>query len=125
MECLLLASRTVAVDLRGDCVDWIPSRSTDQNTMKARQPEFRAIPQFDSGRWKLRLERVPAHPDNETTMGIEANHTFYWGTVWVLLRRSNSFSIMVIQSTVWCFPVPAFWMAWRALQSRYLREKTR
>src|SRR6266446_6537898 len=27
--------------------------------MKARQLELRAIPQFDSGRWKLRLERVP------------------------------------------------------------------
>jgi hypothetical protein len=27
--------------------------------MKTRQPEVRAIPQFDSGRWKLRLERVP------------------------------------------------------------------
>ena len=34
--------------------------------MKARQPELRAIPQFDCGRWKLRLERVPVHPDNET-----------------------------------------------------------
>jgi hypothetical protein len=36
--------------------------------MKARQPEFRAIPQFDAGRWKLRLERVPdstdKRPDN-------------------------------------------------------------
>jgi hypothetical protein len=30
--------------------------------MKARQPELRAIPQFDSGRWKLRLERVPVDP---------------------------------------------------------------
>ena len=39
--------------------------------MKVRQPEFRAIPQFDSGRWKLRLERVPADPDNETTMGVD------------------------------------------------------
>ena len=37
--------------------------------MKARQPEFRVIPQFDSGRWKLRLELVPVDPDNETTMG--------------------------------------------------------
>ena len=37
--------------------------------MKARQPEFRAIPQFDSGRWKLRLELVPLstdkRPDNQ------------------------------------------------------------
>jgi hypothetical protein len=33
--------------------------------------EFRAIPQFDSGRWKLRLERVPVDPDNETTIGMD------------------------------------------------------
>jgi hypothetical protein len=39
--------------------------------MKARQLELRAIPQFDSGRWKLRLERVPVDPDNETTMGMD------------------------------------------------------
>ena len=39
--------------------------------MKARQPELKAIPQFDSGRWKLRLERVPVDPDNETTMGVD------------------------------------------------------
>ena len=71
MDCFFLDSGTVALDLRGDCVDWIPGRSTDQNTMKTRQPEFRAIPQFDSGRWKLRLERVPAHPDNETTVGMD------------------------------------------------------
>jgi len=39
--------------------------------MKTRQPELRAIPQFDSGRWKLRLERVPVNPVNETTMGVD------------------------------------------------------
>ena len=39
--------------------------------MKTRQPELRGIPQFDSGRWKLRLERVPVDPDNETTMGTD------------------------------------------------------
>jgi hypothetical protein len=39
--------------------------------MKARQLELRAIPQFDSGRWKLRLERVPVDPDHETTMGMD------------------------------------------------------
>jgi hypothetical protein len=39
--------------------------------MKAGQPELRGIPQFDSGRWKLRLERVPVDPDNETTMGVD------------------------------------------------------
>jgi hypothetical protein len=33
--------------------------------------ELRGIPQFDSGRWKLRLERVPVAPDNETTMGVD------------------------------------------------------
>jgi hypothetical protein len=39
--------------------------------MKARQPELRGIPQFDSGRWKLRLERLPIDPDNETTTGMD------------------------------------------------------
>ena len=39
--------------------------------MKTRQPELRAIPQFDSGRWKLRLERVPVDPDNEATMDMD------------------------------------------------------
>jgi hypothetical protein len=39
--------------------------------MKARQLELRGIPQFDSGRWKLRLERVPIDPDNETRMGTD------------------------------------------------------
>ena len=43
--------------------------------MKARQPELRGIPQFDSGRWKLRLERVPVDPDNETTMGVGLDST--------------------------------------------------
>jgi len=33
--------------------------------MKTRQPEVRAIPQFDSGRWKLRLERVPVSADKQ------------------------------------------------------------
>jgi hypothetical protein len=41
--------------------------------MKARQLELRGIPQFDSGRWKLRLERVPVDPDNETTMGVDVD----------------------------------------------------
>jgi hypothetical protein len=39
--------------------------------MRAQQLELRAIPQFDSGRWKLRLERVPVDPNNETTMGMD------------------------------------------------------
>jgi hypothetical protein len=33
--------------------------------MRARQPELRAIPQFDSGRWKLRLERTPVSADKQ------------------------------------------------------------
>ena len=41
--------------------------------MKTRQPELRAIPQFDSGRWKLRLERVPVHPRKHTT-GMHDSH---------------------------------------------------
>ena len=36
--------------------------------MKARQPELRGIPQFDSGRWKLRLERVPFSTVSNLTM---------------------------------------------------------
>jgi len=39
--------------------------------MSTPHPELIAIPQFDSGRWKLRLERVPVDPDNETTMGMD------------------------------------------------------
>ena len=39
--------------------------------MKARRLELKGIPQFDSGRWKLRLELVPADPDNETTLDIK------------------------------------------------------
>ena len=39
--------------------------------MKTRQPQLRVIPQFDSGRWKLRLELVPINPRNETMMGID------------------------------------------------------
>ncbi|HJY53267.1 MAG TPA: hypothetical protein VKD89_04520 [Candidatus Udaeobacter sp.] len=39
--------------------------------MKTRLPELRAIPQFDAGRWKLRLERAPAGPDNQVTIGME------------------------------------------------------
>ena len=34
--------------------------------MKARQPELRGIPQFDSGRWKLRLERIPVTTDKQS-----------------------------------------------------------
>lgn len=41
--------------------------------MKAQQPELRAISQFDSGRWKLRLEVVPVDLVNETTMGMDVD----------------------------------------------------
>jgi hypothetical protein len=34
--------------------------------MKAQQPELRAVPQFDSGRWKLRLEFVPVTTDKQS-----------------------------------------------------------
>jgi hypothetical protein len=34
--------------------------------MRTRKVEFRAIPQFDSGRWKLRLERVPFSTDKQS-----------------------------------------------------------
>jgi hypothetical protein len=39
--------------------------------MKASHADLIATTQFDSGRWKLRLERVPVHPDNETTMRVD------------------------------------------------------
>ena len=66
MDCFFLASGTVAVDLPRDCGGRIRGRSSDQNTMNAPQPEFRVIPQFDSGRWKLRLERVPLSTDKQS-----------------------------------------------------------
>ena len=39
--------------------------------MKARQPELRGIPQFDSGRWKLRLELVPLSAGKQTTISTD------------------------------------------------------
>jgi len=33
--------------------------------MKTSQPELIATPQFDSGRWKLRLERAPISADKQ------------------------------------------------------------
>jgi hypothetical protein len=65
LESFFLGCGTVAVDCRGDCGDWIPGPGLDQNSMKARQPELRGIPQFDSGRWKLRLELVPLSTDKQ------------------------------------------------------------
>jgi len=35
--------------------------------MNSSQPELIATPQFDSGRWKLRLERVPTPTDKQFT----------------------------------------------------------
>ena len=35
--------------------------------MKTSQTELIATPQFDSGRWKLRLERVPISTDKQFT----------------------------------------------------------
>jgi len=63
----------VAVDCRGDCGDWIPGPGLDQSTMKARQSKLRGIPQFDSGRWKLRLELVPVARVNETKVGMDVD----------------------------------------------------
>ena len=34
--------------------------------MEAGQPEVRGIPQFDFGRWKLRLERIPVSADEQS-----------------------------------------------------------
>src|SRR2546429_337102 len=36
------------------------------SAMNAAQVELRAIPQFDCGRWKLRLERVPLSADEQS-----------------------------------------------------------
>jgi hypothetical protein len=33
--------------------------------MKISEPELIATPQFDGGRWKLRLERIPRSPDKQ------------------------------------------------------------
>jgi hypothetical protein len=41
--------------------------------MKTSQSELMATAQFDSGRWKLRLELLPVDPDNETTMGMDVD----------------------------------------------------
>jgi len=35
--------------------------------MNSSQPELIATPQFDSGRWKLRLERAPLSTDKQFT----------------------------------------------------------
>ena len=44
-------------------------RSRDGRIMKTSQAELMATPQFDSGRWKLRLERVPFSAGKQTTVG--------------------------------------------------------
>jgi hypothetical protein len=43
--------------------------------MKTRQPELRAIPQFDSGRWKLRLEFMPVSADKQSNKSLGSNIT--------------------------------------------------
>ena len=35
--------------------------------MNTSQPELIATPQFDSGRWKTRLERIPSSTDKQFT----------------------------------------------------------
>jgi hypothetical protein len=49
----------------------IRRRGGDKSTIKALPAQLMATQQFDCGRWKLRLERVPVDPDNETTMGMD------------------------------------------------------
>ena len=41
--------------------------------MKASQSELIATPQFDSGRWKLRLERVPVSTDKQSNQPSGSN----------------------------------------------------
>jgi hypothetical protein len=45
----------------------IRRRGRDGRIMKTSQPVLIATPQFDSGRWKLRLERVPSSTDKQFT----------------------------------------------------------
>jgi len=42
--------------------------------MRTRKMEFRAIPQFDSGRWKLRLELVPFFAGKQTDHELNPDH---------------------------------------------------
>ena len=55
--------------------------------MKARQPELRGIPQFDSGRWKLRLEFVPFLTDRQS----DNKHNFCEIEIASLLSASQRF----------------------------------
>jgi hypothetical protein len=43
--------------------------------MKTSQTELIATPQFDSGRWKLRLERAPISSRNHTKIGMKTSRT--------------------------------------------------
>jgi hypothetical protein len=45
-------------------------RTRDRSTIKNSQAQLRAIPQFDSGRWKLRLERVPSSTDKQFAASV-------------------------------------------------------
>jgi hypothetical protein len=44
----------------------IRRRSGDRSTIKTSQAELMATPQFDCGRWKLRLEVVPVSTDKQS-----------------------------------------------------------
>ena len=56
--------------------------------MKATRAGLRAIPQFDAGRWKLRLERVPASTDKQFTgpvgSSIAVAFTILSPVVWLI-----------------------------------------
>jgi len=41
--------------------------------MKTSQPQLIATPQFDSGRWKLRLERAPLSANKQLSGRLVAN----------------------------------------------------
>jgi hypothetical protein len=41
--------------------------------MNTSQPELIATPQFDSGRWKLRLERAPKSDDKKFAAPVVSN----------------------------------------------------
>jgi hypothetical protein len=43
----------------------VHSRTRDAGTANTSQPELIATPQFDSGRWKLHLERAPIATDKK------------------------------------------------------------
>ena len=48
----------------------VGSRARNARNTENSQAELRAISQFDSGRWKLRLERVPLSADKQFTRPV-------------------------------------------------------